>query len=84
MAPISEMMKHYGLVVQEEEESVQTDVAVTEAKPTVAEADSDDEEDYGILSPSKPSHIEFGKSTVTTEDLALMKKLGYFGKMMMD
>ncbi|KAL5654340.1 hypothetical protein ACJX0J_033659, partial [Zea mays] len=36
----------------------------------IAETASDDEEDDGILSPSKPSHIEFGKST----------KLGYFGK----
>jgi hypothetical protein len=32
------------------------------------------------LSPSKPSHIEFGKSTVKAEDLALMKKMGYFEK----
>jgi hypothetical protein len=32
------------------------------------------------LSPSKPSHIELGKSTVKAEDLVLMKKLGYFGK----
>jgi hypothetical protein len=32
------------------------------------------------LSPSKPSHVEFGKSTVKAEDLVLMKKLGYFGK----
>jgi hypothetical protein len=32
------------------------------------------------LSPSKPSHIEFGKSTVKAEDLVLMKKLRYFGK----
>jgi hypothetical protein len=32
------------------------------------------------LSPSKPSHIEFGKSTVKPDDLVLMKKLGYFGK----
>jgi hypothetical protein len=32
------------------------------------------------LSPSKPSHIEFDKSTVKPEDLVLMKKLGYFGR----
>jgi hypothetical protein len=32
------------------------------------------------LSLSKPSHIEFGKSTVKTEDLVLMEKLGYFGE----
>jgi hypothetical protein len=32
------------------------------------------------LSPNKPNHVEFGKSTVKAEDLVLMKKLGYFGK----
>jgi hypothetical protein len=32
------------------------------------------------LSPSKPIHVEFGKSTIKAEDLLLMKKLGYFGK----
>jgi hypothetical protein len=74
-------MKHSGLVVREEEESIPTeDVAVAEAEPTVTEADSDDEEDDDILSPSKPSHIEFGKSMVKAKDLVLMKKLGYFGE----
>jgi hypothetical protein len=81
IAPISEMMKRSGLVVWEEEEYVSIkDVVVAEAEPTVAEAKSDDEEDDDILSPSKPSHIEFGKSTVKAKDLVLMKKLGYFGK----
>jgi hypothetical protein len=81
MAPISEMMKRSGLVVREEEESVPTeDVVVAEAELAVAEADCDDEEDDDILSPSKPSHIEFGKSTIKVEDLALMKKMRYFGK----
>ena len=56
------------------------DVAVAEAETTVTEAESDDEEDDVILSPSKPSHIEFGKSIVKVEDLALIKKMGYFGK----
>jgi hypothetical protein len=53
-----------------------------EAEQTVAEDGSDDEfeEDNIILSPSKPSHIEFGKSTVSAEDLVMMKKLGYFGE----
>jgi hypothetical protein len=53
-----------------------------EAEQTVAEDGSDDEfeEDNNILSPSKPSHIEFGKSTVSAEDLVMMKKLGYFGE----
>ena len=43
-------------------------------------SDKESEEDNNILSPSKPSHIEFGKSTVTTEDLVVMKKVGYFGE----
>jgi hypothetical protein len=43
------------------------------------ESDNESEEDNNILSPMKPSHIEFGKSTVTAEDLVVMKKLGYFG-----
>jgi hypothetical protein len=42
--------------------------------------DDEAEEDYMILSPSKPSHIEFGKSTVTTDNMVIMKKLGYFGE----
>jgi hypothetical protein len=80
-APISKMMKRPGLVVREEEESVPTkDVVVAEVEPTIAKADIDNEEDDGILSLSKPSHIEFRKSTVKEEDLALLKKMGYFGK----
>jgi hypothetical protein len=75
IAPISEMMKHSGLVVQEETEIFPTDA---EAERTIAEADSEneDEDDDNILSPSKPSHIEFGRSKVKAEDLILMKKLG--------
>jgi hypothetical protein len=64
-APISEMMNCSGLVVREEGESIPTEdvvVAIAEAELIVAEAVSDDEEDDGILSPNKPSHIEFGKS----------------------
>jgi hypothetical protein len=81
MIPIFEMMKHSGLVVQEEKEWVPTEgIAGPKAEPTTAEADSDNEDDDGILSPSKPSHIEFGKSTIKAEDLVLMKKLGYFGE----
>ena len=56
------------------------DVAIAEAEPTTAEADNDNEDDDGILSPSKPSHIEFAKSTIKAEDLVLMKKIGYFGE----
>jgi hypothetical protein len=80
-APISEVMKRSGLVIREEEGSFpEKDSANAEAKNVVAEAGSNDEEGDGILSPSKPSHVEFGKSTLKAEDLVVMKKLGYFGE----
>jgi hypothetical protein len=76
MAPISEMMRRSGLLVLEE--AVAEDDTV-EAEQTIAEDESDDEfeEDNSILSPSKPSHIEFGKSTVSVEDLVIRDGSGY-------
>ena len=80
-APISEVMKRSRLVVQEEEKPfLEKDSANAKAENVIAEARSDEEEDDGILSPGKPSHVEFWKSTVKAEDLVLIKKLGYFGK----
>jgi hypothetical protein len=80
-SPISEVMRHSKLVIQEEGEAFpKKDNPNAEAENVIAEAGSDDEENDGILSLSKPTHIEFGRSTVKPEDLALMKKLGYFGK----
>jgi hypothetical protein len=38
------------------------------------------QEDNTILSPMKASHVEFGKSTMTADDMVMMKKLGYFGE----
>jgi hypothetical protein len=38
------------------------------------------EEDYNILIPTKPSHLDFEKSTVTEDDMPMMMKLGYFGE----
>jgi hypothetical protein len=73
--PISEVMKWSGLVVLE----VATEGASnTEAEHIVAggESDNESEEDNNILSPTKPSHIEFGKSTVTEDDMVMMRKLG--------
>jgi hypothetical protein len=32
------------------------------------------------LIPTKPSHLEFEKSTVTEDDMPMMMKLGYFGE----
>jgi hypothetical protein len=80
-APISEVMRRFRLVIQEEGEAFhEKDNPNAEAENVIVEAGSDDEEDDGIQSPSKPSHIEFGRSTMKPEDLALMKKLGYFRK----
>jgi hypothetical protein len=78
-ASILEMMRRSGLVVPEE---AVAEGETAKAEQTVVEDMSDDEieEDNSILSPSKPSHVEFGKSTVSAEDLVMMKKLGYFGE----
>jgi hypothetical protein len=74
-APILEIMRDSGMVAQTEEE------IVPEKNNIDDEANSDNaSDDDGILSLSKSSHIEFGKSTVKPGDLTLMKKLGYFGK----
>jgi hypothetical protein len=35
--------------------------------------------DYSVM-PSKPSRLEFGKSTVSEADMPMMTKLGYFGE----
>ena len=59
--PISEMMRRSGLVVPEEAVA-EGDTA--EAEQTEVGSDDEFEENNNILSPSKPSHIEFGKSTV--------------------
>jgi hypothetical protein len=79
-APISEVMTQSGLVVPEE--VVVKGTSTTEAEQIMAEGGSENEgeEDNTILSPMKPSHIEFGKSTVTADDMVMMKKLGYFGE----
>jgi hypothetical protein len=68
-APISEVMRRSGLVVQEGGTVEGTSNA--EAEQTEAEVGSDNESEEGnsILCPTKPSHIEFGKSTVKAEDL---------------
>jgi hypothetical protein len=78
--PISEVMKRSGLVVSDEVTAEGASNA--EAEQIVAEGESgnESEEDNSILSPTKPSHIEFGKSTVTEDDMVMMKKLGYFGE----
>jgi hypothetical protein len=79
-APISEVMKRSGLVVPGE--VTDEGASNVETGQTVVEGESGNEskEDYNILNPTKPSHLEFGKSTITEDDMTMMKKLGYFGE----
>jgi hypothetical protein len=79
-APISEMIRRLGLVVQEE--AITEGTSNVEAEQAVAkvESDKESEEDDSIMCPTKPSHVEFRKSIVKAEDLVVMKKLGYFGE----
>jgi hypothetical protein len=78
-SPISEMMRRSDLVVPEE---AVAEGETAKAKQTVEDGSDDEfEEDNSILSPSKPSHIEFGKSTVSAEDLVMMKNWAILGKL---
>jgi hypothetical protein len=70
--PISEAMKRSGLMTSE-------DIPTTEAEQAdIEEAGTDD--DYNIAVPSKPSHLEFGKSTISKADFPKMVKSGYFSE----
>jgi hypothetical protein len=72
-------MRQSGLVVPEG--PVAEGTLTAEAEQIAVEgSDNEDEEDYTILSPAKPSHIEVGKSTVSADDMVMMKKLGHFGE----
>jgi hypothetical protein len=79
-APISEVMKQSGLVVTEG--TTDEDIPVAEAEQTVAEEENieEDEEDYSVLIPTKPRHLDFEKSTVSEADMPMIMKLGYFGE----
>jgi hypothetical protein len=69
--PISEAMRRSGLVTSEDTPA---------AKATQADVEEDEfEDEYGAM-PSKPSHLEFGKSTITEGDMAKLLKLGYFSE----
>jgi hypothetical protein len=66
-------MKRSGLVVADKGTSN------TEAEQTVIEGeDVESAEDYSILIPTKPSHLDFEKSTVSEDDMPMMMKLNYF------
>jgi hypothetical protein len=69
--PISKVMKQSGLVVSE-------DAPAAEAEQVDAE-EIESEDDYSAV-PSKPSHLEFWKSTITEGDMSKLMKLGYFSE----
>ena len=73
-APISEVMKRSGLEVPVDV----FDEGAAEAEQVGAEED-ESEDDYSVV-PSKPSHLEFGRSTVTEDDMPKLMKLGYFSE----
>jgi hypothetical protein len=85
IAPISEVMRQSGIVEPKDAKEINTaEKSDLEAESEVKaenDADSDnDVEDPNILHPNKPSHIEFGKSTVKVNDLDMLKRLGYIGQ----
>jgi hypothetical protein len=76
--PISEVMRRSGLVVTEGASDEDAPAAEAE-KADIEEGDAGEEEiDYNTTMPSKPSHLDFGKSTVSEADMSMMTKLGYF------
>jgi hypothetical protein len=86
IVPISEAMQRSGLVTSEGVPTAETEQAAAEAEQIAAEieqgdieeADSDD--DYHIVVSSKPSHLDFGKSTISNTDFSKMVKSGYFSE----
>jgi hypothetical protein len=70
-APISEVMKRSGLVVSK-------DAPAAEAEQADAE-EVESEDDYSTV-PTKPSHLEFGKSTIFEGDMPKLMNLGYFSE----
>jgi hypothetical protein len=80
--PISEAMQRSGLVISEEmpsEDAEQAKQAIAGVEEEVIE-ETDPEDDYRIAMPSKPSHLDFGKSTVSKADLSKMVKSGFFNE----
>jgi hypothetical protein len=79
-APISEVMRQSGLVVTEGTTYEGTPAAEAEQADIEEENADAEDEDYSILIPSKPSHLDFEKYIVSEVDVPMMMKLGYFGE----
>jgi hypothetical protein len=68
-APISKVMRRSGLVVTEGAADEESPAAETE-QADIEEGDANEGEiDYDVIMPSKPSHLDFGKSTVSEADM---------------
>jgi hypothetical protein len=77
-ASISEVMRRSGLVVTEGTSDEDAPAAEAE-QADIEEGNAGEKEiDYNTTMLSKPSHLDFGKSTVSEADMAMMTKLGYF------
>jgi hypothetical protein len=84
IVPISEAMKHSGLVTPEDMPAAEDipaveDIPTAETERTAVE-ETDSEDDYSSAVPSKPSHLDFGKSTISEADFPKMVKLGYLSE----
>ena len=80
--PISEAMQRSGLVTSEKiphDDAEQAEQVIAEAEEEDIE-ETDSEDDYRIAMPSKPSHLDFGKSSVSKADLSKMVKSGFLLK----
>jgi hypothetical protein len=66
---ISEAMKRSGLVISEDAPAAEAEQADVEETESI--------DDYSSAVPSKPSHLDFGKSTISKGDLPKMLNLGY-------
>jgi hypothetical protein len=77
--PISEATQRSGLVTSEKIPSADAEEATAEVEEENIE-ETDPEDDYRIAMPSKPSHLDFGKSTVSKADLSKMVKSGFFSE----
>jgi hypothetical protein len=84
--PIFEAMQRSGLVTSERIPTAETEQAAAEIEQVTAEAEqgdieeADSNDDYHIAVPSKPSHLDFGKSTISKADFSKMVKSGYFSE----
>jgi hypothetical protein len=67
-------MRQSGLVVSEEPIAKGTLTAEAEGITVGEGSGNEDDEDYTILILEKPSHLDFGRSTMTVDDMVIMKK----------